>query len=138
MGDKRILQRLENVRKQGKGYVACCPAHQDRSPSLSLYFHDDGRILMHCFAGCETSDVLAAIGLTMSELFPEPIAHYLPGGDKRARQNSAQKKTYKDRVLLELCESKRKRGEKLTPDELKQEREAYMRVRHQKEELGVI
>lgn len=128
--DKRILQRLEGVRKHGSGrYMAKCPAHQDRSPSLSMYFHHDGRILLHCFAGCETSDVLAAIGLSMTDLFPEPLSHYLPGGDKRAKEISAEKKTYKDRVVLELCESKRRRGERLTQEELKQERESYMRVK---------
>lgn len=65
-----ILPHLAKVRRQGRGYVACCPAHADRSPSLSLREADDGRVLVHCHAGCETADVLTAIGMDVSALFP--------------------------------------------------------------------
>ena len=33
----------------------------------------DGRTLMYCFAGCETAAILDALGLTFSDLFPEPL-----------------------------------------------------------------
>ena len=63
-----LLSKLQKVRKNGQGkYMACCPAHPDRNPSLSIKVKDD-RILMHCFAGCETHDVLAAIGLEMRDI----------------------------------------------------------------------
>jgi len=58
--------------------MACCPAHEDRSPSLSIRENDDGRVLIYCFAGCGAGDVLDAIGLRMSDLFDKPIAHHLP------------------------------------------------------------
>lgn len=57
-------------RRSGAGYVARCPAHDDRAPSLSISAADDGRILLHCWAGCETVDVLAALGLTWHDLYP--------------------------------------------------------------------
>lgn len=67
-----LLSRLEKVRKTGAGrWIACCPAHGDKSPSLAIREIDDGRVLLHCFANCETSEVLAAVGLTFSDLFPE-------------------------------------------------------------------
>ena len=68
-----ILERLNKVRKSGDGYIACCPAHDDRSPSLAIKDCDDGRVLVHCFAGCETEDVLSAVGLTFADLMPESI-----------------------------------------------------------------
>ena len=46
-----------------------CPAHDDHSPSLSVGIGNDGRTLAHCFAGCLTEDVMAAVGLTMWDLF---------------------------------------------------------------------
>lgn len=55
-----------------------CPAHEDRGPSLSIREMDDGRVLIYCFAGCGAGDVLAAMGLRMSDLFDKPIAHHLP------------------------------------------------------------
>ena len=67
----KILERLEGVKRTGDGrWTARCPAHDDRSPSLSIKEIDD-RVLMHCFGGCETSAVLAAVGLNMSDLFPQ-------------------------------------------------------------------
>lgn len=64
-----ILVRLEKVRKNERGWTARCPAHEDRSPSLSIAEGDDGRILLRCFAGCPTDRVLAAMGLKLSDLF---------------------------------------------------------------------
>ena len=49
------------VRPQGGNYLVCCPVHEDRNPSLSLRDGDDGRLLAHCFAGCDPLDVLAEI-----------------------------------------------------------------------------
>lgn len=67
-----LVSRLNGVKQTGPGkYIACCPGHDDRSPSLALKECEDGRVLIHCFAGCETEDVLSAIGLTFSDVMPE-------------------------------------------------------------------
>lgn len=50
--------------------VARCPAHKDRTASLSIRELDDGRTLVHCFAGCEVGAVLGAIGLDLADLYP--------------------------------------------------------------------
>lgn len=69
-----LLSRLSGVRPTGNDRWACrCPSHEDRSPSLTIRVVPDGRILVHCFAGCDTGSVLGAIGLTVSDLFPEPL-----------------------------------------------------------------
>lgn len=66
-----LLSRLEKVQRIGNNrYKACCPAHDDHSPSLAIK-DEDGRILLHCFSGCETLDVLAAIDLDYSDLMPD-------------------------------------------------------------------
>lgn len=65
-----ILSRLKGVKHTATGALALCSAHQDRNPSLSIKTAEDGRILLHCWAGCKTDDVLAAIGLRFSDLFP--------------------------------------------------------------------
>ena len=73
-----LLERLERVRETGPGrWLARCPAHEGRRPSLSVRELDDGRVLLHDFAGCETGAVLAAVGLTMSDLFEKPLGHAL-------------------------------------------------------------
>ena len=67
-----LLSRLERVRANRNGtWVARCPAHDDRSPSLSIATGDDGKVLLHCFAGCGAADVVESVGLELSNLFPE-------------------------------------------------------------------
>jgi len=78
MNAAELLSLLSGVRSCGEGrWVARCPAHADRSPSLSLRRTHD-RTLMHCWAGCKTSDVLAAIGLTLADLFDDTRKHFRP------------------------------------------------------------
>jgi hypothetical protein len=69
-----LLARLSGVRANGEDrWSAKCPAHADRSPSLSVRSLGDGRILLHCFAGCGADAVLGALGLEMGALFPKPL-----------------------------------------------------------------
>lgn len=77
-----LTSRLDKVRKTGNGrWVARCPAHDDKGPSLAIREIEDGRVLMHCFAGCESASVLASVGLQFEDLFPERI-----GGDTLRRE----------------------------------------------------
>jgi hypothetical protein len=73
-----VLSRLDKVRPYGKGYTASCPGHKDRTASLSIAAGDDGRLLLHCFAGCSVHDVIDAIGLTITDLFPCRLADSTP------------------------------------------------------------
>lgn len=66
-----LLRRLSGARQTGPGkWLARCPAHEDRTPSLSIRQAEDGRILVHCFGGCGVDDVLAAVDLEVKDLFP--------------------------------------------------------------------
>jgi hypothetical protein len=67
---EKLLTRLEKVKGRNGSWTACCPAHDDKGPSLAVRENEDGRILLHCFAGCETANVLGAIGMDMTDLFP--------------------------------------------------------------------
>jgi hypothetical protein len=75
-----LISRLDKVRRTGDGtYLASCPSHADRSPSLTIRELDDGRILLHCFGGCCVEDVLSAVDLTFDDLYPpRPIEHGKP------------------------------------------------------------
>ena len=70
-----VLSRLEKVQRIGNDrYKAICPAHDDRSPSLAIK-DDEGRLLLHCFGGCETLDVLSAIGLDFADIMPDKVTN---------------------------------------------------------------
>src|SRR5680860_1196112 len=65
-----ILGKLNKVRRSGDGWMARCPAHEDRDPSLSISEGTDGAVLLHCHAGCTTEAVVAELGVTLEDLFP--------------------------------------------------------------------
>lgn len=74
-----LLSRLHKVRKTGRGaWNACCPAHQDRSPSMSVRELDDGTVLLHCFAGCSAHEIVGAVGMAIEDLFPPREHHAKP------------------------------------------------------------
>lgn len=74
--DQRLdtfLSRLENVKYRNGGYKCRCPAHDDKSKdSLSVGIGQDGqRLILKCWAGCASLDVISAIGLDWSDLYPK-------------------------------------------------------------------
>jgi hypothetical protein len=73
----RILERLHRVRRSGRGWIASCPAHDDRFPSLSIGLGRGDRVLICCHRGCRPEDIVTAIGLTMADLF-EPNDDWKP------------------------------------------------------------
>ena len=68
MNVEGVLSRLQRVRRLSAGWMALCPAHEDRSPSLSIR-EENGRVLVHCFAGCSTDAVCCALKIKVRDLF---------------------------------------------------------------------
>lgn len=71
---ENILNRLEKVTRSGTEWKAVCPSHEDRMPSLSIR-EDDGKILLHCHAGCKQESIMSAIGVEWCDLFQEMDHH---------------------------------------------------------------
>lgn len=65
---EQLLETLTKARRSNQGWTACCPAHDDSSPSLSIGVGENGRILVNCHAGCEPEAVVRSIGWTMADL----------------------------------------------------------------------
>jgi len=70
----KLLSRLEKVKRKGdNSWMACCPAHDDKHPSLIITEKDE-KVLLRCFSHqCNVSDIVHAVGLELSDLFPEQI-----------------------------------------------------------------
>ena len=66
-----LLSRLANVKNSGTGWMASCPAHGGHD-CLTIN-EKDGRVLVHCFAGCDTRDVVEAVDLRLSDLFADSL-----------------------------------------------------------------
>ncbi|SJK83747.1 uncharacterized protein HELO_1665A [Halomonas elongata DSM 2581] len=66
-----LLDRLDKVKQtRSDAWQACCPAHDDRRPSLNVRLSGDGTILLKCWSGCGAADVVSAVGLDLKDLFP--------------------------------------------------------------------
>ncbi len=83
MGVEAILPLLDKVRKLSAGsWMARCPAHNDKAPSLHVTEKADGTVLLNCFAGCGGMDVIGALGLDPDVLFPPKV---LEDGSRREK-----------------------------------------------------
>lgn len=85
---QEFITRFDSVKKVGKGYMVRCPAHDDRTPSLSVTSRD-GRILLNCFSGCDNDSIPAALGLTYSDLFEDHTRWLGNFGPSRPRPMTA-------------------------------------------------
>jgi hypothetical protein len=100
-----LLARLPDVGKASKGWLARCPAHDDRRASLSLSEGDDGTALVKCHAGCDTPAILVAIGMKLADLFPAKVG---PSRNGKPKSSGKTFPTAKDAVMaLERHHGKR-------------------------------
>src|SRR5258708_37320867 len=67
---ENVLAHLKGFPSSLRGWKACCPAHADRQPSLSIGLGEQGQVLLKCFAGCSLECIVEAMGLTITDLFP--------------------------------------------------------------------
>lgn len=120
MSVQKILERLEHTRKTSSDqWVAVCPAHDDRSPSLHVREKEDGRILIHCKAGCGANDVLNAIGLSYDDLFPDNKEDYR--SFRTVRDHTV------DDFVVEIWNADRQVGKTVTKADKERYRQALLR-----------
>jgi len=126
----QILERLHKVHKNGSGYMACCPAHEDKNPSLRVTERDD-KILIKCFSGCETRDIVSAIGLELKDLFADS------GLDTEQRQQYAATKRREaldvalghESMILQLAKAEIEKGHTLSDSDIARVNQARRRIR---------
>ena len=67
----KIFSRLDKVKSAGTNkWKACCPAHDDNHPSLSISETSEGVVLLKCWVGCPPQNIVSAIGMELRDLFP--------------------------------------------------------------------
>jgi hypothetical protein len=124
-----LLSRLENVKRTGVSrWIARCPAHDDRRASLSVRDLEDGRILVHDFAGCSVQEVLTAIGLDMSALFPERELSHSKRERRPFNATDVLRCTAFEALVVATAAPNMARGTVLTPDDLERLKVASARL----------
>lgn len=126
-----LLSRLDKIKSIGTGkWMACCPAHADKSPSLAIT-DKEGRILIKCFSGCEISDVLAALDLTFADLMPEKaLGNHLPKVKKPFYASDILKIIRDEARLIYIFASDIAKGKTLNEAELARLLLATSRINH--------
>ena len=117
MDASQFITHLEGVKQTGKDqWIARCPAHEDKSPSLAIKEVDD-RLLIHDFAGCSTYEIVSALELELSDLFPEkittgnkPVSRPFPAADVLRCLAS-------ETIFLMTCANDLTKGEKLNSED---------------------
>jgi hypothetical protein len=70
-----FVSRLSKAKRTGKdSWIACCPAHDDKSPSMTIREAEDGKLLIHCFAECSIENIIGALGLGFDDIMPDRVA----------------------------------------------------------------
>jgi len=119
-----VLDRFQNVVGNNGKWMALCPAHKDRSPSLAINETDD-RLLLHCYAGCETKHVAAAVGLDMSDLFHQKLTSIKLTEGKRRRYEEV---LLRERTQVAVIDSAEKNERPLTTKEQNRRRLGQLRI----------
>lgn len=96
---EELLTRLDKVSGKHPKWMAICPAHEDRSPSLVISETPEGTILIHCFAGCGAGDIMDAIGMSLSDLFSEKTIGMFKKTERSEREER-EKRSFIQEVLL--------------------------------------
>ncbi|APE97358.1 virulence-associated protein E [Pseudomonas putida] len=99
---EKVTSRLEKVKSAGTNkWIACCPAHLDKSPSLAISETSDGVVLIKCWAGCSANDIVQAIGLQLRDLFP---------GSKERRRGPSRAAIEHERMIIQIGQSLQQQG----------------------------
>jgi hypothetical protein len=118
-GQLHKLKALPPRRGHKASYEACCPAHDDNSPSLRIDITQEGKILLHCFAGCDIEEICNACNLTINDLFP---ADNTPCRPIRPINEPTQ-----DHWFLAVIKAQIKRGEPVSVEDQKRYLDAARR-----------
>lgn len=111
-----IISRLDRVRQTGSAsWIACCPAHADKSPSMTIREVED-RVLIHCFAGCPVEAILRALGMTFADLYPEPLPTTFRPLRKPFPAADVLEAISDELGVLSVVAADLRRGKELTPD----------------------
>ncbi len=123
MSLENIIKHLSKVRKTHKGYSACCPVHDDKSPSMTLTETNDGKVLIHCFGcGARGTDVVEALGLPASELFSGEFT-----GTYDAKYN-LRKTELEDSLVITMYEDAKRNAQYLSHADFKRYKLAKARI----------
>ena len=138
MSAAALLSHLEGIKRTGPGrWLARCPAHPDRHPSLAIRELSDGRVLVHDVTGCAVESVLSTVGLTFADLYPpRPIAQACKPDRRPLPAADVLRAIGFEATLVCLAAARLSRGDALTEHDRARLLVAHSRISAALEETG--
>jgi hypothetical protein len=120
MGVEILLSRLDKVKRTGPDrWIASCPTRHDKNPSMTIRELPDGRVLVHDFGGDSVHEILTAVGLEMSDLFPpRPLSDGRKPERKPFYADDALRCLAFEAKLIRLAALETRKGNVLSDDDL--------------------
>lgn len=127
MSAEALLSRLTKVRGRNGSWTACCPAHDDKSPSLAVK-DENGKVLVHCFGGCSVEEVMGAVGMDLTELFPPKPETYKPQPKVKFYASDLLRVVAFEASIVSIAAYDMARGRTIPPADLARLQLAYSRI----------
>lgn len=130
---ERLLSRLDKVEKlppqqHQARYKACCPAHDDKNPSLSVTLSQRDTILLRCWSGCSVEEIVSAVGMDMQDLFPKDTRVHHVGKERRPfSADQAAKVIAADAMLVAAVIARVRSGDKVSTEDMNAIIDAHLR-----------
>lgn len=127
MSADKLVSKLNHAKevKARKGHtrswVALCPSHDDKSPSLCIDEADNGKVLIKCWSGCGANEVIDSVGMKYHELFPDD------GYECHIKRRI--KPIGYHELHLDIVQSRREKGLKQTKEDKNDELASFMALR---------
>lgn len=119
----KVLDRLDKVKaKNANQWQAVCPAHDDKSPSLTVTEAEDGTVLVKCWAGCNASEIVTSIGLELKDLFPQL-------NNKPRKLQPSKRAIEHERLIVRIAEANLACGVTLSNEDMARYRLALKRLK---------
>ena len=127
-----FLNKLEKVSGKKGHWTACCPAHADKNPSLAIRETDDGRILLKCFAGCSAYEVVSAVGMDLTDLFPKDQSFMPSESNKPVKRpfyaTDLMKIIHFEALITSIAAFDMAEGRQISPKDKKRLKTAFTRI----------
>lgn len=137
MNIDQLLSRLTKVKGKNNAWTAACPAHSDRSPSLAVRATEDGRILLHCFGGCSVHEITSALGIDVSDLFPDS-KESRKGVKPAFYATDLMRVISFESIIVTLCASAMAKGQQLNDEDKDRLLKAVERIQEAARHAGVM
>ena len=127
MTAEAILSRLQKVRGRNGAWTACCPAHDDKSPSLAIK-DEGGKVLLKCFGGCSVAEIVGAVGMEMTDLFPPTESKYQPQPKARFYASDLLRVLHLEAQIVMVAAYSMAKGQRLSATDTERLKLAYERI----------